>query len=298
MSPSKAYLALLLAAAFWGFGNIAQKSVLLHVGPLTAVGVRCAVGAAVILPLLLLERNEARKPGYHASAFLVAACFGLGLIIQQMAYLSTSVTNASFLVNTCAVLTPVLAWFLYREHPGLVGAFASALALLGIFLMTGGPSAMTAMNQGDIACLISAVFYALWIVLLGRHAQTHGFPFTTALIQFIGAAIFSTAAALMFETVTFKGMSNAWLEFAVLGIFSTAGAFGLQIYAQRYTSASYAAVVVSAESVFGALGAYVILTERPTMVVGIGASLILMAIVWLGWHGGKPQAVALGQAQS
>lgn len=289
MSPTKAYLALLLAAAFWGFGNIAQKSVLIHVGPLTAVGIRCAIAALVVLPLLLVERNETRKAGFHLSAFLVAACFGFGLIIQQIAYVSTSVTNASFLVNTCAVLTPILAWFLFKELPGLVGALAAALALLGIFLMTGGLSAMTAMNQGDLACLISAVFYALWIVLLGRHVQTYGFPFTTALIQFVAAALFSSAAALTLESITLEGVRGAYLEFAVLGIFSTAAAFGLQTYAQRYTTASYAAVVVSAESVFGALGAYVILTERPTMMVGIGASLILLAIVWLGWHGGKPQ---------
>jgi drug/metabolite transporter (DMT)-like permease len=287
MSPTKAYLALLMAAAFWGFGNIAQKSVLFHVGPLTAVGVRCAVAALVMLPLLLLERDQARKPGYHSSAMLVSACFGIALMVQQTAYLSTSVTNASFLVNTCAILTPMLAWFLFREHPGLVVALTAALALFGIFLMTGGLDAMTAMNRGDVACLVSAVFYALWIVLLGRHAQTHGFPFTTALIQFLIAALCASTAALAFETVTLQGMTSATLEFAVLGIFSTAAAFGLQTYAQRYTSASYAAVVVSAESIFGALGAYVFLGERPAMVVGIGALLILTAIVWLGWHGGK-----------
>lgn len=195
--------------------------------------------------------------------------------------------GASFLVNTCAILTPVLAWFLFREHPGIVCILTATLALFGIFLMTGGLDAMTAMNQGDVACLVSAVFYTLWIVLLGRHAQTHGFPFTTALIQFLIAALCASTAALAFETVSLRGMTSASLEFAVLGIFSTAAAFGLQTYAQRYTSASYAAVVVSAESVFGALGAYVFLNERPATVVGIGAVLILTAIVWLGWHGGR-----------
>lgn len=43
MSKVQANCLLLLAAAFWGFGNVAQKNVLDHLDPLSAVGMRCLI---------------------------------------------------------------------------------------------------------------------------------------------------------------------------------------------------------------------------------------------------------------
>ncbi|MFA1621345.1 DMT family transporter [Rhizobium mongolense] len=64
----------------------------------------------------------------------------------------------------------------------------------------------------------------------------------------------------------------------VLGLFATAAGFGLQTYAQKYTTASKAAVIVSAESIFGAIGAFTALNERPPLFVMVGAAVIFSAI--------------------
>lgn len=55
-------------------------------------------------------------------------------------------------------------------------------------------------------------------------------------------------------------------------------AFALQAFAQRWTTASNAVVVMSAESVFGALAAAVALDECPSARVATGALVILVAI--------------------
>ncbi|WP_287249706.1 EamA family transporter [Mesorhizobium sp.] len=41
---------LLLAAAFWGFGNVAQKTVLDHLDPLSAVDMRCLIAGLMAAP--------------------------------------------------------------------------------------------------------------------------------------------------------------------------------------------------------------------------------------------------------
>ena len=274
-----AHLALIVAAVFWGFGNIAQKTVLEHVGPMSATCLRCGIAALVIIPFIGLDRRLRRESGWLASALFVAATFAAAISIQQTAYLSSTVTNASFLVNTATILTPLLAWLILQERTGIVGIAAAAVTMVGVFLMSNGMNGFAAFKWGDAACLVSAFFYALWMVLLGRHAHRYGSPFATAFVQFSVACLMTMAPMIVSEAPPLASIVGASSELLALGVFSTAAAFCLQIFAQRYTTASRAALLVSGESVFGALGAFLWLDEQISIMVATGAALILIAIV-------------------
>jgi len=82
MSGAHANLLLLVAALFWGFGNVAQKTVLEHLDPFSAVGLRCLIGGLLILPLMRLDRDGVPTPGYWLSALRVAAIFALALLMS------------------------------------------------------------------------------------------------------------------------------------------------------------------------------------------------------------------------
>ncbi len=129
ISRSSAIAMLLVAAFFWGAGNVANKTVLAHIDAFTAVTLRCGLAALVILPFARAETNAPRLPGWLGSAAAVALLFAASLILQQMAYQWTSVTNASFLVNTCTVLTPLLAWALLSERQSKRIIFAAPAIL-------------------------------------------------------------------------------------------------------------------------------------------------------------------------
>lgn len=174
MSKVQANCLLLLAAAFWGFGNVAQKTVLDHLEPLSAVGMRCLIAGLMAAPLTMVERGGKCGPGYWMSLIKVTILFSISIIIQQVSYLDTSVTNASFLVSTATVMTPLAAWFLVGERPTAIGGLAAAMTLAGVLLLSGGLTA--SFSQGDLGAILSAACYALWMVELGRHMQTHGAP--------------------------------------------------------------------------------------------------------------------------
>ena len=118
-----------------------------------------------------LDRSGAPEAGYWPSAIRVAAIFALALLVQQAAYLSTTVTNASFLVNTATVMTPLLAWVVLRERASLQVWGAAGITMIGVFLLCRGTQSF---GRGDIVALISALFYAAWMIELGRHMQTFG----------------------------------------------------------------------------------------------------------------------------
>jgi drug/metabolite transporter (DMT)-like permease len=270
---------LLLAAFFWGAGNVAQKTVLDDLAPLTTVGCRCLIGALVILPLLRRELVGRRRLAGRdiRGIVLVAILFAGAIVAQQTAYGGTSVTNASFLVSTTTVLTPLAAWLLRRDRPAPVVWVAIAAALSGAFLMGGMSPA--ALAWGDIVCVASAALYSVWFVILGEVVIRTGQPVMVTTAQFALTGAACLAAGLFLEPIDLDRLIAALPELLVLGVFSTGVAYALQAVAQQFTSANEAAVLTSAESVFGALGGALLLAERPTLAAAVGAALIVLAIL-------------------
>ena len=279
MSKLVTYGLLLGAAFFWGSGNVANKTVLESVGPLTAVGLRCLLAAAVLSPLLVFERRGWCSRVWFISALRVSALFAAALITQQYAFGSASVTNASFLINTSSVLTPIIAWLVLGERQRPCVACAAGLTLGGAWMMSGSGGHLISSSSGDIACLVSAVFYASWMVALGKHAIAHGQAFATTWLHCALTAVAVAPVAIGTEALTAAGVIDGLPDLIYLGVFSTAAAFGLTVIAQSRVSASVAAILVSAESIFGAAGGIWFLGERISALGVAGAALILFAIV-------------------
>lgn len=273
-------LMLLLAALFWGSGNVANKTVLQDLDPVAAVTARTLVAFLVLLPFALKELITVPCLGrWTKSALVPSAFFAVAIILQQWGYRSTSVTNASFLVNTSSVLTPVIGFIVLRERLTSAIVFAAVLTLLGAFLMSGAGRSLSLVNVGDVACLGSAAFYAGWMVTLSWHATSHGRPMATVCLHCLLTFILSAIALMIWLPPQPGTLSGAMPEILYLGLFSTAVAFGLTAAAQARVSASCTAVLLSAESLFGAAGGIVMLQERPEASALMGAALMLIAIL-------------------
>ena len=278
-TPSACVFMLVVAAAFWGSGNIANKTLLDDIGPLTALALRGTIAALIVLPVLSFDRERRPVQGFYRSGIRVALLFVAAATFQQVAYQWTTVTNAGFLVNTCTVVTPLLAWVILREQPHGRIVVAAIMTLCGAWLMCGAASLGTGINAGDAACLVSALFYAGWAIAIGHHAVQYGCPLTTAFIQFGLAGVLLAPVALALETPTLAGVVAAGPEVLYLAVFCTVGACLLTAIAQRRVSASVAVVLLSLEGVFGAASAYLVLAERPSTEVISGGLLIVIAVV-------------------
>jgi drug/metabolite transporter (DMT)-like permease len=279
-SQKVAVFMLLAAAFFWGSGNVANKTVLQDLDPIATVAGRNLVAVLALLPFTL--RDIFKVPSLAAwvkSAFLPSALFAGAVMMQQWGYQSTTVSNASFLVNVACVLTPLIAFVLLGESMGVNIAIAALLTLVGAFLISGVGRSIATLNLGDVACLVSAAFYAGWMIALSRHAIVHGRPLATTFLHCLLTLVFAAILLLSFTPTQPGTFGGALPEVLYLGLFSTAIAFGLTAAAQARVSASAGAVLVAAESLFGAAGAILVLGERPSYLPILGFALMLLAII-------------------
>ncbi len=270
----------LLAALAWGLGNVSQKTILDHLDPYTANGVTCLVGALVLSPFALHEtaQNRGHRTGGLRLLGLIAVTFTLAATLMQVGYGHTTVTNAGFLVNTAAVLTPMMGWIWYRQRPVFWVWPSSLCTVFGVFLMGGG--GISSFSFGDVLSLLSALAFGVWTLLVGAYVLRHGRPLLLTLVQLAGCGVICVGLGVGQNGLPTQSMlANALPEIVMIGFVSKGFAYALMATAQQHISPNSAAVLVSAESIFGAALAMTILGETPGVIRIIGGMCIILGVV-------------------
>jgi drug/metabolite transporter (DMT)-like permease len=249
------------------------------IGPLTFAAARYALATLIVLPLVIVEWPHRRSTGRGELVLLAVLClaFFLGVYLQQAGLVTTTVTNGGFITSLYVLFVPLIALAAFRQAPHPIVWIAMPLALLGVYLLNGGH--LDRFNFGDLLVVGSAVCWAVQVLLLGRLANSTGLPITISVLCFATTAVLSGAGSLLFESPALAGIAANGMQLLYAGIFATAVAFTLQAVGQRYLPPANAAIILSAESLFAALGGALFLGERLPPIGYFGASLIFAAIV-------------------
>ncbi|MDR2543278.1 MAG: DMT family transporter [Treponema sp.] len=170
----RADLLLLLTAAIWGFGFVAQRSGMEHVGPFTFNGVRFLLGCLFLLPFIIVRRKRSKVKHISLQRLLLpvlaaGSCVFIAVLIQQFGIMFTTAGNAGFITGLYVVFTPILGIFL-RRKTGYATWFGSILTFIGLYFISiaGRPS----INPGDIIIIISAFLWAVHVLLIDRFMNT------------------------------------------------------------------------------------------------------------------------------
>ena len=280
MSRPLAALLLLLCTMFWGFAFVAQKSAMGTMGPLSFAGVRYILGGLLVLPLALGEWKRRKVTLTRNNWLLIGVlCFAffMGSWLQQAGLASTTATNAGFLTGLYVFFVPLIGLVFLRVRPHPIVYVGVPMALVGIYFLNGG--GISAFNQGDWLIVLSAVFWAMHVLSLGHIAKETGLPIFVSAISFLVAGVVALAIAVPTEAPTLAQISGVWVQLAYAAVLSTAVGFTLQAVGQQYVPPANAAIILSAESLFAALGGAVVLGDRLPAVGYAGAALLFAAIV-------------------
>lgn len=272
------YVMMLLTAIIWGFAFVAQKSSMEVMGPFTFNAARFALGATcllVLLPIFKARHGALGKPGWRSATWMGTFLF-LGSITQQIGLVTSTAGKAAFITGLYIVLVPLILSLFGQVLSRLIW-MAVALGLSGLYLLSMQGVAI-APDTGDLWVLASAVFFALHIVVIGRASLEHD-ALRLSIVQFYVCAVFSLIGMWIMETPSLQAISRGGMEILYAGVLSVGVAYTLQVFAQIRVPPHAAALVLSLETVFGAIGGVWLLGEEMTTRMLIGAGLMMLAIL-------------------
>ena len=272
-------LILLLAALIWGCAFVAQTVGMDYVGPLTFHSVRCLLGGLTMLLISLLRARghwslREKWPAIRAGALCGLPLCGAALS-QQYALAYTTVSKAGFITAVYMLFVPLFCLVL-GKRPGWKIWPCVGLALIGLYLLSMTES--LSLSRGDSLALLCAALYAVQILCVD-HFAPHADAVDLNGAQFLTSGLITLPLMLVFEAPTWRGLSSAWLSLAYAGVLSGGVAFCLQIVGQQRVKPSVASLFMSLESVFAALGGWLILGQSMSLREIGGSLLMFLAIV-------------------
>jgi len=270
----QADLTLLLVAAIWGSAFVAQRVAAQQMGAYLFNGLRFILAVLVLLPLA--RTNASREQGISSRDWLAVALAGvllfLGATLQQLGLRYTTAGNAGFITGLYVVIIPIVLTAGGRQHPRRPVWAASLLAASGLFLLSTGGRFRLA--PGDALELVGAFIWALHVIWIGRLVQR--LPILPLAIgQNLACGLLSLGASALIENNTLLMIGSAWAPLVYTGLLSIGVGYTLQASAQRLAPPSDAAIILSLEAVFAALGGWLWLDERLTAVQLLGCALML-----------------------
>ncbi|MBU1342182.1 MAG: DMT family transporter [Proteobacteria bacterium] len=270
---------LLFVATIWGFAFVAQRIGMDHVGPFTFNGLRFVLGCLSLVPIVLLPRNRTAgknninllKSGFISGVFLFC-----GISFQQVGLVYTTAGKAGFITGLYVVIVPILGLFIKQDKTSIATWVGAILAGIGMYLLSVTKD-MT-MGFGDLLVLFSAVCFAFHLIIIGRLSNR----FNTArlsLVQCMVCAVLSLLVAVIFETFVLADILSVSIPLIYGGVLSVGVAYSLQIYGQKNSPASHAAIIFSLESVVAAIGGWIMLNELLSGRAIFGCALMLTGML-------------------
>ncbi|MEH7381218.1 DMT family transporter [Bacillus sp. JJ1533] len=268
-------IGLTIVAIIWGSGFVASAVSLEYFTPYQILAIRFLIGV-ILLSLVFFKRLKHIKKSTIIKGSIIGIFLYLAFALQTVGLVYTTPSKNAFLTAVNVVIVPIIAFFIFKRKMDKFELLGALLAITGVGVMSlqlsGG------INFGDFLTLLCAVGFAFHIFYTAQFVKDED-PVLLTVIQMAAATV------LGFVVVLFKGETDFVPTFdgvsavLYLGVFSTTIAFLLQTVAQKYTTETNAAIILSTEALWGMVFSIIILSEILTGRMIIGAVIILAAII-------------------
>jgi len=259
----QANLLLLLTSVIWGFGFIAQRLGMDHIGPYSFNVFRFLLGALSLVPLVyFLGRKKTGQSKMGKPFWVIGGLAGLvlfgGATLQQVGLLYTTAGKAGFITGLYLVIVPLIGFFLRQKIDKLTLAGA-LIATYGLYLLSINEGFN--IGKGDTLVLIGAFFWAVHVQVVGYAAKYKLDALKLAILQYLICAGLNLVLALFLEEFSVQATLDASGAILYAGLISVGVAYTLQIVAQKHVGPSRAAILLSLEAVFAVLAGWLMLDE-------------------------------------
>ena len=279
-------LLLALAALIWGMAFSAQSEGGKYLGPFAFTAARSFI---TFFALLLFEAvgSRGKRQARPAEAAPLSAYIKLGVPLGVVMFAATalqqlgltidpSAAKSGFITALYIVIVPILGLLFFRRRVGAQMWLGVALSLVGLVLLCVKDGFM--IGAGDLVTLACAVMFAVHIVAVDRFASGLSAP-RLCCAQFGVTGVLALIVTLFTETTHASDLLACWPSLLYVGVCSGAMGYTLQIAGQKYTEPTVASLILCLESVFAAVGGWLLLGQVLSPRELAGCAVMLVACV-------------------
>jgi drug/metabolite transporter (DMT)-like permease len=265
--------ALLTVAAMWGISFVWMKDILDQQDVYSFLTSRFIVAAAAMIALRPSVLRRFTKE-LVVKGLVIGMALGSGYIFQTLGLERTTPAITGFITGLYVVFTPLLASFFLKERltKAMWGYVFLAVVGLAILSVEGW-----SVGIGEIFVLISAVLFAIHIILLGSWSKNFD-AYALTVMQLIGCSLLASIPASIDGFVA-PPDTQVWGVIIFTALFATAIAFVIQTWSQARISTTKVAVILTMEVVFAALFSFMYGMEPFTLRLALGGTLVLIAML-------------------
>ena len=275
----------LVAAAFvWGLAFVAQKDAADGMGVFSFTFARSSITCITLLPVCLVRFRRSRAggaPGVRAhikTGLVMGILLFASIVAQQMGLsLGTSASKSGFITALYIVIVPIMGLFI-GQRPGKKVWLAVLLGLTGAALLSLDLSESFSIGLGEGVTLICSILFSIHIIYIDSRAGGLDSGLLNAL-QFCVCAVLGFACMFIFEKPALSQFTGNLTSILYVGVFSGAIGYTFQLVGQKYASPALASLLMCLESVFAALGGWIIGGEVLTSLEYLGCALLLSGCV-------------------
>ena len=269
-------IALCFMALIWGSGFVFMKNSLAAYSPIQIIAIRMLIGS-VVLALFSIKRLLKIKLKDIVAGSVIGISLFLGFFFQTLGLKYIPVGNSAFLTATYVVLVPLMVLIFTRKKPKRYNVISAIIMLLGIFLLTYEQQGEL-ISIGNIYTILCAIFFGVQVILIDHYTKQRD-PIVLAITQMFFAALIGFAVLLFTDGYPIIISIETVPTVLYLGIVASSITYLIQNVAQKYTSPTHAGILMSLESVFGAILGVLLLNEIITIRTFIGCSIIFIALI-------------------
>lgn len=275
MKKYTAEVLLCITAIIWGSGFVASAISLDYLTPFQVLAGRFSIGV-IILCILFNRRLKNISKSVLINGTIIGVFLYVAFSLQTIGLQYTTPSKNAFLTAVNVVIVPFISFVLYKRKVEKFEFIGAIIAIIGIAVLSLQMS--FGINIGDLLTLGCAFGFAFHIYYTAKFAKDED-PILLTLVQMVVASVLAWIVVILSGETNFSMQIEGISSILYLGIFSTTIAYLLQTIAQKYTTETKAAIILSTESFWGMLFSVIILSEVLTTRMIIGAILILCAII-------------------
>lgn len=227
----------------------------------------------VSIYLVVTYKNKVLQSFYNSGipGFFGGFILSIGFCGYVFAMYNTTVANANFIIQTQTIFLAIFGYIFLKEKISVITLVSIILAISGIILMLGN-SLSSGEMIGNIGAFTMPISFAILILVIRKYPKVDMVP-----SQFI-AGIFAIVIGYLLSSSINVSAHDIFLGF-LAGFFQVGFGFIFITIGARKTPSAMVGIIMLTEAVLGPLWAWLFVNETPPLMVLIGGTVVISAVL-------------------